>query len=769
MSTIQTSCPHCMQPLVADESILGQYVDCPSCGKRFRLQSQTASEGNASSGPERISMVAALVFQSIALVISIVKHVVLIRCVVKYAGWWNFSARMFEAQEFTVIVGFIPLVFAVVYTCLLHYKCWKAVPSGFARTTPGKAVGFLFIPFYNLYWVFPSFGGLGKDCAALASKNGLQGFSSLAGLGLSYAILWIGALLTYNVPGLGLLLDVAAFVIWLLFYKGVVQLLNGVSPVDPQPDPTVNQPALIAQQKETDMDTVSPDGKTTSEGDESPVGANETGPGTNRDISVPKLVSVDPDPSGAAYKESSGKRKRMLSISIVGIAGFSVVVGLAVANLRGRQSKVAREIMADMVLVPAIPGESFSEACRVCKYEVTQAQWKAIMGKPPEMKGVSRLDAGPDKPVAGITWHDCLMFLEKLNGLPVVKQSGLVFRLPTYKEWDHACRAGAKGDLCRLGDGTTITEKTLVRVAWYRENSGGRLHPVGQLEPNAWGLYDMHGNVGEWCRETHWDAYSTIYPNLKSSASDWERKKYSEERIVRGGDFLASVFACGCDHFEWGDERTPSAVHATGLRLFATDEAETHQRYVREAEARNRETATREQREIAARTERENRQRQQAKMQKKIAVSDILESLVRIRGRNFIIGKSEITQEQWDSVMGNSPSTTGTFGDPVKNVSWNQCQEFLKKLNGNPKVKAAGIIFRLPAVEEVDYAFENGLFWNRVPIWTQSVEYDRPIFRGKNIRETSSYGHSGSISLRVCASCGQNDTTPFAEPLPSRP
>ena len=62
MSTIQTSCPHCMQPLVADESILGQYVDCPSCGKRFRLQSQTASEGNASSGPKRISMVAALVF-----------------------------------------------------------------------------------------------------------------------------------------------------------------------------------------------------------------------------------------------------------------------------------------------------------------------------------------------------------------------------------------------------------------------------------------------------------------------------------------------------------------------------------------------------------------------------------------------------------------------------------------------------------------------------------------------------------------------------------
>lgn len=156
-------------------------------------------------------------------------------------------------------------------------------------------------------------------------------------------------------------------------------------------------------------------------------------------------------------------------------------------------------------------------------------------------------------------------------------------------------------------------------------------------------------------------------------------------------------------------------------------------------------------------------------MQKKIAVSDILESLVRIRGRNFKIGKSEITQEQWDAVMGNSPPKMGRFGDPVENVSWNQCQVFLKKLNGDPKVKAAGIIFRLPAVEEVDYAFANGLFWNRVPIWTQSIEFNWPIFRGKNVRERSSKDYSGSISLRVCTSCGQNDTTPFAEPIPFTP
>ena len=125
------------------------------------------------------------------------------------------------------------------------------------------------------------------------------------------------------------------------------------------------------------------------------------------------------------------------------------------------------------------------------KTEVTQAQWETVMGdNPSHFKN-------PSNPVEMVLGNDCQAFLEKLNAFPAVKKSGLTFRLPTTEEWEYACRAGATGDYCRLADGTEITEGTLGQVAWFRANSDERTHPVGQKQPNAFGLYDMLGNVGE--------------------------------------------------------------------------------------------------------------------------------------------------------------------------------------------------------------------------------------------------------------------------------
>ena len=143
------------------------------------------------------------------------------------------------------------------------------------------------------------------------------------------------------------------------------------------------------------------------------------------------------------------------------------------------------KLASDMV---PIPGKDYS----MCKYEVTQALWFAVMGEnPSEFKGA-------DQPVGLVSWNDCQKFLEKLNALPEVKASGCVYRLPTADEWEFACRAGATGDYCKLADGTEITWNTLGTVAWYAENSDKKAHPVGQKKPNAFGLYDMHGNVWEW-------------------------------------------------------------------------------------------------------------------------------------------------------------------------------------------------------------------------------------------------------------------------------
>lgn len=162
-------------------------------------------------------------------------------------------------------------------------------------------------------------------------------------------------------------------------------------------------------------------------------------------------------------------------------------------------------LIADMV---PVPGTSVSMG----KFEVTQGQWEAVMGSNPASF------KGDGFPVETISWEDCQKFCSKLNDSPVVTAAGIVFRLPTEKEWEYACRAGSKGEYGRLVDGTDITRETIGEVAWFDKNSAQRTHAVGQKKQNAFGLFDMHGNVWEW-----------------TSTAD------GEHYICRGGSWASSV------------------------------------------------------------------------------------------------------------------------------------------------------------------------------------------------------------------------------------
>ena len=125
------------------------------------------------------------------------------------------------------LLAFVPLILNLIFTARFHYKCWKALPVGFARLTPGKAVGYLFIPFFNFYWSFPSFYGLAQDCSMLARDRGIRGSGALPGLGLTYAILFTVNLITTNIPILSLFVGIAQFVMWILLYHAVLGVLNG--------------------------------------------------------------------------------------------------------------------------------------------------------------------------------------------------------------------------------------------------------------------------------------------------------------------------------------------------------------------------------------------------------------------------------------------------------------------------------------------------------------------------------------------------------------
>lgn len=123
-------------------------------------------------------------------------------------------------------------------------------------------------------------------------------------------------------------------------------------------------------------------------------------------------------------------------------------------------------------------------------YEVTQEQYEKVMGTNP-----SHFDGDEQRPVEMVCWDDAVEFCRKLSELPEEKVAGHIYRLPTEAEWEYACRAGTTTQYSFGDDASKLGE-----FAWYKD-SQSRTHPVGQKKSNPWGLYDMHGNVLEWCSD----------------------------------------------------------------------------------------------------------------------------------------------------------------------------------------------------------------------------------------------------------------------------
>jgi formylglycine-generating enzyme required for sulfatase activity len=202
---------------------------------------------------------------------------------------------------------------------------------------------------------------------------------------------------------------------------------------------------------------------------------------------------------------------------------------------------------ADSWYTEFLPGEGPRHRVRITKafwlgmYDVTQGEYERVMGSNPSAFSATGKDkdkvAGQETkrfPVENVSWDEAVQFCRKLADMPQEKAAGRTYRLPSEAQWEYACRAGSTTRFCSGDD-----ERSLAEYGWCNANAGGTTHAVGEKRPSAWGLYDVHGNVWEWCQ----DWYDKDY-YAKSATDDPSGPPGGSSRVLRGGSWNCPASYC---------------------------------------------------------------------------------------------------------------------------------------------------------------------------------------------------------------------------------
>ena len=204
----------------------------------------------------------------------------------------------------------------------------------------------------------------------------------------------------------------------------------------------------------------------------------------------------------AASKLSETQVVQILSSNMISISGGSFIMG-------NNKAPATDETEHTVTIGPVLFG----------KYEVTQEQWGAIMGyNPSENKGCLSC------PVENVSWDEVMKFIKKLNTLSTRR-----FRLPTEAEWEFVARLGGKEEIEKAGG----QEEYIKKSAWYFGNADKKTHPIGLKQSNVSGIYDLYGNVSEWC----YDWYSPNYYKEENNQMDPDGPPSGKEKVYRGGSF----------------------------------------------------------------------------------------------------------------------------------------------------------------------------------------------------------------------------------------
>ncbi len=326
--------------------------------------------------------------------------------------------------------------------------------------------------------------------------------------------------------------------------------------------------------------------------------------------------------------------------------------------------------------------------------EVTEALWKAVMGR---YSGYTNRDS--EYPAYYITYDKCITFISRLNSM-----TGENFRLPTEAEWEYAARGGKYSNGYKYSGSDNLDD-----VAWHKDNSGGNPNPVATKQANELGIYDMSGNVLEWC--------SDLYGTYGSFAQiDPQGPCYGLKHVSRGGHWNGSldtsiVFDDFC--VTQRNSHTPDfGTSVIGLRL---------------ALGTNSGTTT------VSNTVNRIASLEKLKSYGKIktfTVNGVSFNMVSVKGGTFTmgatteqvsdaesnespahtvklssysIGQTEVTQELWEAVMGDNPSTDMNLEYPISSITYDDCLAFIEKLNS-----LTGKRFRLPTEAEWEYAARGG-------------------------------------------------------------